>query len=146
MIVAMALSTALVFVTVLVHYEVLRYTSILLPGMTIAPRQRILFVIAAVFIAHTIEVWLYACAYFLVTHNLGIGSFGGMYGGEFQDYLYFSMVTYTSLGLGDVYPVGGLRLMAGMESLTGLLMIAWSASFTYLSMEKFWDMHGRKES
>jgi len=31
--------------------------------------------------------------------------------------------------------------MAGIETLTGLVMIAWSASFTYLAMEKFWGLH-----
>jgi hypothetical protein len=50
-------------------------------------------------------------------------------------------VSYTSLGLGDVYPQGGVRLLTGVEALVGLLMIAWSASFTYLSMEKYWPLH-----
>jgi hypothetical protein len=35
-----------------------------------------------------------------------------------------------------------VRLIAGVEALTGLLMIAWSASFTYVAMEKFWPLHG----
>ena len=61
---------------------------------------------------------------------------------HFVDYLYFSTATYTSLGYGDIYPLGGLRLMAGIETITGLMMIAWSASFTYLTMEKFWGLHG----
>ena len=44
--------------------------------------------------------------------------------------------------LQSVYPLGGLRLMAGIETVTGLMMIGWSASFTYLTMEKFWGLHG----
>jgi potassium channel LctB len=39
-------------------------------------------------------------------------------------------VSYTSLGLGDVYPGGSLRLITGVEALNGLLMIARSGSFT----------------
>jgi hypothetical protein len=77
-----------------------------------------------------------------VTDHLGIGSFGGALEHHFADYLYFSTATYTSLGYGDIYPRGGLRLMAGIETVTGLMMIAWSASFTYLTMEKFWGLHG----
>jgi hypothetical protein len=42
------------------------------------------------------------------------------------------------LGYGDVVPHGPLRLLAGVEALTGLLMIGWSASFTYVSMARFW--------
>ena len=31
---------------------------------------------------------------------------------------------------------------AGVEALNGLLLIGWSASFTYLAMERYWPMHG----
>jgi hypothetical protein len=32
-------------------------------------------------------------------------------------------------------------MIAGVEALVGLLMIGWSASFTYLMMERFWPEH-----
>ena len=62
-----------------------------------------------------------------------------------MDYVYFSAACYTSLGLGDMYPSGMLRMLTGAEALVGLLMIAWSGSFTYLAMEKFWDVGGRRQ-
>jgi len=99
-----------------------------------------------VFFAHTLEVWMYAFAYYLLTDHLGIGSFGGTLENHFNDYLYFSTSTYSSLGYGDVYPLGGLRIMAGIETVAGLVMIGWSASFTYLAMEKFWGLHGPHKS
>ena len=49
-----------------------------------------------------------------------------------------------TLGFGDIYPVGDLRLIASVEALNGLLMLGWSASFIYLAMEKFWDRGRRK--
>jgi len=52
--------------------------------------------------------------------------------------MYFSAETYTSLGFGDMTPIGPIRLIAAVEALNGLLLIGWSASFTYISMEKFW--------
>ena len=146
MLIAMLLSTVMVLVTVLIHYEVLRLTSLLLPRLKIPPRQCILVVIVATFMAHTIEVWLYAITFFLITDHFGIGSFGGSLEHHFVDYLYFSTATYTSLGYGDIYPLGGLRLMAGIETITGLMMIAWSASFAYLAMEKFWGLHGPRRA
>ncbi len=139
--IAMLFSAGLILATVLVHYEVMRYTSILVARLSLRPRQLILVIIAALFFAHTVEVWLHGYAFYLVTNHFGLGGFVGQFAGEFRDYLYFSSVTYTSLGLGGVYPVGDLRLMAGIESLAGLLMIAWSASFTYIYMEKFWNPH-----
>ena len=53
--------------------------------------------------------------------------------------MYFSAETYTSLGFGDLTPNGPVRLLAGVEALNGLLLIGWSASFTYISMERFWS-------
>lgn len=135
-------STVLSLVVVLIHYEVLRFTSLLLPRLTIPPRRRILVVILAAFFAHTVEVLLYAVAYFLLSNHLAIGSLAGMLEFHFVDYLYFSTSTYTSLGYGDIYPLAGLRLIASIETIVGLMMIGWSASFTYLTMEKFWGLHG----
>jgi len=139
---ALLFSSILVVACVLIHYEVLRSTSVLLGRLTMPPRPRILVVMLAVFFAHTVEVWMYAVAYYLLANHLGIGGFGGTLENHFTDYLYFSTSTYSSLGYGDVYPLGGLRLMAGIETVTGLVMIGWSASFTYLAMEKFWGLHG----
>lgn len=41
MLLALLVSVVLVLSVVLIHYEVLRFTSLLLPRMTIRPRQRI---------------------------------------------------------------------------------------------------------
>lgn len=138
-------SMVLVLTVVLIHYEVLRFTSLLLPRLTMPPRPRILLVLLAAFFAHTVEVLLYAIAYFLLSNQLGIGRLSGVLEFHFVDYLYFSTSTYTTLGYGDVYPLGGLRLMAAFESIVGLMMIGWSASFTYLAMEKFWGLHGPRK-
>ena len=34
----------------------------------------------------------------------------------------------------DIYPIGDIRLLASIEALNGLLLVAWSGSFTYLAM------------
>ena len=48
-----------------------------------------------------------------------------------------------TLGIGDVFPTGALRVIAGIESLLGLLMMTWSASFTFIYMERFWRLGHR---
>ena len=143
MFIGIVIGIPLVILTILVHYEILRITYNALSRLTIRPRQRIIVVILVAFVAHIIEIWLYAGAYF-VLHRAELGSFGslgGAFSGRVVEYVYFSAVSYTSLGLGDVWPTGVLRLITGLEALNGLILIAWSASFTYLSMEKFWEVH-----
>jgi hypothetical protein len=141
---SMGLAVVLVGICVLVHYESLRLASIFMPRLTIAPRKRILFVMAAAFFAHTLEIWIYGIGYWVIANTLAIGDIGGKATGAFPEYIYFSTVSYTSLGLGDLYPTGALRLLTGVEALLGLTMIAWTGSFTYLSMEKFWGLHGAR--
>ncbi len=116
MLVNLSLSVALVLACVFIHYEVLRFTSGLIGRLTIPPRPRVLVVMAAVFLAHTLEIWLYAIAYYLLAEYLGIGGLAGTLEHRFNDYLYFSTSTYSSLGYGDIFPVGGLRMMAGIET------------------------------
>ena len=143
MITAAVTVTILVALTILIHYEVLRITSALIPELDwIQPRARVVLVVFACFGAHTIEVWMFAVAYYLFVDVFALGGFGGAHHGAFVDNVYFSAVTYTSIGFGDVYPLDNVRLITGVEELVGLLMIGWSASFTYLSMEKFWPLHG----
>ncbi|VCU62298.1 hypothetical protein PEPIB2_93 (plasmid) [Tritonibacter mobilis] len=70
---------------------------------------------------------------------LEIGSFEGEGVNDALDYLYYSAVIYTSLGIGDIVPTGHLRFLTGVEALNGLLLIAWSASFLFATMNRLWD-------
>ena len=141
MIAAMAASVALVVVTILILYETLRLTSNHLAELPLPPRARIIVVVLATFVGHTLAVWTYALAYWVLAVRWQVGGFGGLPVESFQDCLYFSVVTYTTLGFGDHVPVSHARLIAGVEGLNGLLLIGWSASFTYLAMERYWPMH-----
>jgi hypothetical protein len=137
--VAVLLSLLLVAATVIVHYEFLRLTSAMTGSLSIPRRAEILVIIAMVFVAHLVEVGLYTVIYFACHNWWGLGGIHGDTEGGIVDYFYFSITTFTTLGFGDVQPRGPVRLIAGFQSLNGLVLIGWSASFTYLSMERFWQ-------
>ena len=88
--------------------------------------------------AHIAEIGLYAVAYALGDGILALGGFGGLAVTIPLDYFYFSIVSYTSLGLGDVFPTDHLRFITGVEALNGLLLITWSGSFIYIAMGQLW--------
>ncbi|EYD76596.1 hypothetical protein Rumeso_01554 [Rubellimicrobium mesophilum DSM 19309] len=142
MILAMIVSAVMVVITVMMFYEALRLTSNHLSDLPIPPRARIIVVVLAAFGGHTAAVWIYAGAYWLLAIWGQVPSFAGVPVEGFPDCLYFSVVSYTSLGFGDQVPLGPARLIAGVEALNGLLLIGWSASFTYLAMERYWPLHG----
>ena len=138
---AALIAAALVGGTVLIHYELLRLTSALLPRLTMRLRPRVMVVIGLLLVAHMLEILLYAAAYYGMHNHFGLGRIAGEMEGGFRDFLYFSMATYTTLGFGDVFPKGALRLVAGVEAFNGLVLIGWSASYTYFAMRKLWDAH-----
>lgn len=139
MIVAVVTCILLIVATTLTHYEVLRALSVHLPGLAIPNRTKLLVVMAAAFVAHGIEIGLYGGAIYGLVAWFDAGSLTGPAGFSLPACLYFSAETYTSLGFGDLTPVGPVRLLAGVEALNGLLLIGWTASYTYLSMERFWN-------
>ena len=138
--IAMIASVVMVLSTVLIHYEALSLISRYLHRLPHGTRRQIIVVIIGIFFAHTLEVILYTLAFMLIDHIEPGLSMAGAFSPGPLDYFYFSTVSYTSLGLGDIYPIGSLRLLTGVEALNGLLLIGWSASFTYLVMQRRWTM------
>lgn len=130
---------ALLALTTLVHYEVLRILTTTLPGLGVPPRTKLIVVIFAAFLAHMAEIILYGLALFSLVRFLDAGTLNGLGGTSLVNCVYFSAETYTSLGFGDVVPLGPVRLAAGVEALNGLLLIGWSASYAYIAMERFWN-------
>ncbi len=143
MFIASILAAFLVILSTFTHYEVLKLLSVYVPQIRIRPRARLLAVLLGTFFGHLLEISFYALAYYSLKDRFDLGNFGGDFIDNFASYLYFSAETYTTIGLGDIYPLGPLRLITGIEALNGLLLIGWSASFTYLTMQKFWDIKER---
>ncbi|GAA4010762.1 ion channel [Sphingomonas humi] len=110
-------------------------------------RHPLPIVLTTVFAAHLVEVVLYALGLSLLDWA-GEGELtGAILGGPgwFEDHFYFSIASYTTLGIGDILPRGNIRIVAGLEALNGLVLVAWSASFTYLIMERLWGRKGPGE-
>ena len=84
-------------------------------------RSRVIAMITVVmglFAVMTAEVWLWAGLYCL----LGIL-------GDFETALYFSTITFSTVGYGDVVPAHGWRVLAALEGINGFLLIGWSTAY-----------------
>lgn len=84
-------------------------------------------------LAHLIEMLVWALAY------RGLGLLPNM-----EVALYFSSVTYTTVGYGDVLLPLRWHILAGLEGLTGILMAGWSTAFLFAVMSRLLtpDEHG----
>jgi hypothetical protein len=140
------INTALVLVTIVIHYEVLFQLSKRLPEIKkITPSYKVLICVFIIFLAHVVEIWLFGLGYYYSAQLDGVGNLFGKTAnhGVILDYVYLSFVTYTTVGYGDLVASGYLRYLTGVEALTGLILITWSASFLFIEMGKYWRVKKR---
>ena len=83
-------------------------------GKTVAMVTTVL----GLFLAHTIEVWVWAIAYVVV------GAVNGL-----EEAVYFSTVTFSTLGYGDITPAPAWRVFAALEGMNGFILIGWSIAY-----------------
>lgn len=86
-----------------------------------------MFVLALAFIvtSHTAQVWLWATVYVLFDVLE-----------DWNSAIYFSLVTYTSLGYGDIVLAPGVRIFAGFAATTGLLGFGISTAYLVALMTR----------
>ncbi len=133
----MAMTLVAIAGCVLVHYAGLEWLSRALPKMRVH-RRTLLVAIFAVLGLHLVEVWIFGLGYWVLLAWPATGQITGIGDAVLLDCVYFSSSVYSTVGFGDLAPLGPVRFMAGTEGIAGLALIGWSASFTYLEMERRW--------
>ena len=96
-----------------------------------------------------LPVFLALFGVILILHLIEIGVWAGVYFWQhclpdFETSLYFSATTYTTLGYGDVVLPRPWRLAGVLESLTGVLLLGWSAAFFFAVVSRFFDLRIQK--
>ena len=137
MLIGVTVTALLILFAVGIHYEILSLTSNGIQRIKLTHRIRVAVVVLAALGAHFLEVILFAIGWQILL-VAGVARLS-IEDPTFLEILYFSSETYTSLGFGDIVPIGHAGLLAGIEALTGLVLIAWAASFTYFEMRAFWN-------
>ncbi len=85
----------------------------------------LLFVAVPMVVAHLVEIGAWAGAYVIV---------GAL--PDFDQAFYFSGITYTTVGFGDVVLPQAWKEMAAFEGLTGILMAGWSTAFLFAVLNR----------
>ena len=79
---------------------------------------------------HVCEVVLWALAYSILPDLEGLSTF--------PHALYFSFITFTTLGYGDITIVGKWRLLSGIEAMNGILLFGWSTAMLFGLIQQLW--------
>ena len=103
-------------------------------GVTSALRRlrRLILIAAWIVLLHLFEVSVWALFFF--------------WRGAIADLpsaLYFSAVTYSTTGYGDIVLPQDWRLAGGVEALTGILMCGWSTGFFVAVVSKLYESKAR---
>ncbi len=88
-------------------------------------------VVLGLFMAHTIEAWIWAVFYRLAGETNSL-----------EEAVYFSTVTFTTLGYGDVILSDDWRLVSSLQAVSGILLFGWSTAFLVNVRGFFWRKHG----
>jgi hypothetical protein len=124
------------------HYELLVLASAavrILPG---SGRADVVLAVVLALVAHVIEVVAFGIGW-LVLIRAGVVELS-VPSPTLSEIIYFSGSVYTSLGFGDIVPVDSGRFLVVLEAVTGLVLIAWTASFTFYQMREGWIDTPRK--
>ena len=83
---------------------------------------------------HALEIMVWAGAY---TALLPAGELA-----DLETAIYFSFVTFTTLGYGDITLSEGWRLLSGIQALNGILLVGWSTALMFAVVERYWRRKG----
>jgi hypothetical protein len=79
---------------------------------------------------HAIEITVWAAAYRVLVPDGQLPSF--------ETALYFSFVTFTTLGYGDITLGEGWRLLSGIQALNGILLVGWTTALLFGLVQRTW--------
>lgn len=89
--------------------------------------------LAIIVFAHTFQVWLWAGVW--ISYDILF---------DWNSAIYFSLVTYTTLGYGDIVLGPEVRIFATFASVTGLLCFGLSTAFLVALMARIFAMSDTK--
>ncbi|WP_373185508.1 ion channel [Halopseudomonas sp.] len=131
----------LAMLAMLVHYEASFYLRLLLQNRkTLSRRSRIMTLTSGLFCSHVAQIWLFGAGGWLMLELFHYtGTLGGIPEIQFLDFIYLSAASYTTVGYGDIFPIGHIRFLFGTESLVGFMLLTWSASLTFVEIRNHWQ-------
>jgi len=77
---------------------------------------------------HFIEIMLWAMVFLMIPQLDKLS--------HWEEAIYFSTVTYTTLGYGDITLSPVWRIMSGFEAMNGILLFGWSTAMFYAVVQK----------
>jgi len=93
--------------------------------------QVLIGTVLALLILHTLEIIVWAYAYLALLPSGELATF--------EESVYFSFVTFTTLGYGDITLTENWRLLSGIEALNGIMLVGWTTAMLFAVVQRTWQ-------
>jgi len=80
---------------------------------------------------HAVQITIWAYAYLLLVPAGDLETL--------EKAVYFSFVTFSTLGYGDITLSEGWRLLSGIQALNGILLVGWSTAILFAVVQRTWQ-------
>jgi len=98
--------------------------------------QVLIGTVLVLLLLHTLEIIVWAGAYQLLLPTGELASF--------EEAVYFSFVTFTTLGYGDITLSENWRLLSGIEALNGIMLVGWTTAMLFAVVQRTWQGIAKK--
>jgi hypothetical protein len=137
MIYPLAIATGMVLLTVMIHgagllllmrllrIELHEEASLHLPTFSVRSLAFVLALVLGLFVLHGVEIWAYGVLY------LGLGALP-----DLETAVFFSTITYSTVGYDDQGFAHSWQLVAAIEAINGVILLGWSTAFFFAIMNR----------
>lgn len=103
-------------------------------------------------IAKSLKILSFTAVFLMILHYMEIALWAAIYLiipeldklSHWEEAIYFSTVTYTTLGYGDITLPPVWRVMSGFEAMNGILLFGWSTAMFYAVVQKITSLKNNK--
>jgi len=96
--------------------------------------RNLVWTVLGLFLLHTVEILCWAVLYII------LGEFSNL-----EEAIYFSTVTFTTLGYGDITLSENWRILSAFEAANGIILFGVSTAFVFSALERVYRIvYGEK--
>ncbi len=77
---------------------------------------------------HVLEMFLWALLYLWLVPDVQVKGL--------EEAVYFSVITFTTVGFGDITLQPGWRLLSGIEALSGIMLVGWTTALFFSILQR----------
>jgi hypothetical protein len=98
----------------------------------------LVYLVSFLTLLHASQCTLWAVVYYFIPYISDLSSF--------EQAIYFSLITFTTIGYGDITINSEWRILAGLEAVNGIMLIGWSTAMIFAFLQVLYKQSWNTQS